>query len=138
MLEQEETSPAADRYIEIIRNRTELMKSLTDELFSYSVLLAGESNEKTEVVVNSVLEESIAAYYTAFKERGIEPDIELVEQKVIRVVDRFALSRVFANLVNNALKYSDGDFHIRLFENGEIRPIWMKFRWGNYLTGFTQ
>lgn len=120
LLEQEETSPAADRYIEIIRNRTELMKSLTDELFSYSVLLAGESNEKTEVVVNSVLEESIAAYYTAFKERGIEPDIELVEQKVIRVVDRFALSRVFANLVNNALKYSDGDFHIRLFENGEI------------------
>lgn len=120
LLEQEETSPAANRYIEIIRNRTELMKSLTNELFSYSVLLAGESNEKVEVVVNSVLEESIAAYYTAFKERGIEPDIELVEQKVIRVVDRFALCRVFANLINNALKYSDGDFHIRLFENGEI------------------
>lgn len=120
LLEQEEISPAACHYIEIIRNRTELMKSLTNELFSYSVLLAGEGSEKTEVVVNSVLEESIAAYYAAFKERGIEPDIELPEKKVIRVADRFALSRVFANLINNALKYSDGDFHIRLFENGEI------------------
>lgn len=120
LLEQEELSPAAGHYIEIIRNRTELMKSLTNELFSYSVLLAGEGGEKTEVVVNSVLEESMAAYYTAFKERGIEPDIELPETKVIRVADRFALSRVFANLIHNALKYSDGDFHIRLFENGEI------------------
>lgn len=120
LLEQEELSPAAGHYIEIIRNRTELMKSLTNELFSYSVLLAGEGSEKTEVVVNSVLEESIAAYYAAFKERGIEPDIELPEKKVIRVADRFALSRVFANLINNALKYSDGDFHIKLFENGEI------------------
>lgn len=120
LLEQEELSPAAGHYIEIIRNRTELMKSLTNELFSYSVLLAGEGGEKTEVVVNSVLEESIAAYYAAFKERGIEPDIELPEKKVIRVADRFALSRVFANLINNALKYSDGDFHIKLFENGEI------------------
>lgn len=120
LLEQEELSPAACHYIEIIRNRTELMKSLTNELFSYSVLLAGEGSEKTEVVVNSVLEESIAAYYAAFKERGIEPDIELPEKKVIWVADRFALSRVFANLINNALKYSDGDFHIKLFENGEI------------------
>lgn len=120
LLEQEENSPAAVRYVEIIRNRTELMKSLTNELFSYSVLLAGKSNEKTETVVNSVLEESVAAYYGAFKERGIEPDIELAQQNVIRVVDGFALSRVFANLIHNALKYSDGDFHIRLFENGEI------------------
>lgn len=120
LLEREENSPAADRYIGIIRNRTEIMKSLTDELFSYSVLLAGESGGKKEVIVNHVLEESIAAYYAAFKERGIEPDVELSEKKVIRIVDRSALSRVFANLINNALKYSDGDFYIRLSESGEI------------------
>ncbi|MCM1468832.1 MAG: HAMP domain-containing histidine kinase, partial [Alistipes sp.] len=92
LLEREENSPAADRYIEIIRNRTEIMKSLTDELFSYSVLLTGESGGKKEVIVNHVLEESIAAYYAAFKERGIEPDIEISEKKVIRIVDRSALS----------------------------------------------
>lgn len=120
LLEREENSPAAERYIGIIRNRTEIMKSLTDELFSYSVLLSGESGGKKEVIVNHVLEESIAAYYAAFKERGIEPDVELSEKKVIRIVDRSALSRVFANLINNALKYSDGDFYIRLSESGEI------------------
>lgn len=120
LLEQEETSLAVSRYIGIIRNRTEIMKSLTDELFSYSVLLSSENGEKEDVAINSVLEESVAAYYAAFMERGIEPDICLPEKKVIRYLDASALSRVFANLISNALKYSDGDFHITLSENGEM------------------
>ncbi len=35
-------------------------------------------------------------------------------------LNREALSRVFGNLLNNALKYSDGDLEITLYDNGEI------------------
>lgn len=40
--------------------------------------------------------------------------------KVIRTLDRSALSRVFANLLNNVVKYSDGDLDITLSKSGEI------------------
>lgn len=121
LLEQEEVSDTVRRYIEIIQNRTGILKQLTEELFRYSVLLTADENiQRESVVINSILEESIAAFYAAFQERGITPDIRLCEEKVPRFLDRAALSRVFANLITNALKYSNGDLKITLSETGEI------------------
>lgn len=121
LLEQEETSPAVDRYMGIIRNRTEILAQLTEELFRYSIILTQEGGTACEpVVVNSILEESIAAFYASFKERGITPQIRIPEEKVSRFLNRQALSRVFSNLLNNALKYSDGDLEIALSQTGEI------------------
>ena len=67
-----------------------------------------------------MLEESIASFYTALKERNIEPHIRLPEAKVVRTLDRSALARVFSNLLSNALKYSDGDLDIVLSESGTV------------------
>ena len=36
------------------------------------------------------------------------------------MLDRSALSRVFSNLISNAIKYSDGDLKIVLSERGEV------------------
>ena len=38
----------------------------------------------------------------------------------MRTVNKEALSRVFSNLLNNAVKYSDGDLDISLSDTGEI------------------
>ncbi len=121
LLEQEEQSEVVKRYLEIIRNRTEILAQLTEELFRYSVIVSSEGNAvKEAVAIGSVLEESIAAFYTALNERGIVPDIQMPQSKVIRTLDRSALARVFSNLLNNAIKYSDGDLEITLSEAGEI------------------
>lgn len=121
LLEQEETSEAVERYIEVIRNRAEILTQLTEELFRYSVILSSETNMVREpIAINGVLEESIAAFYTALNERNITPNIQIPENKVIRNLDRSALSRVFSNLLNNAMKYSDGDLDITLSEEGKI------------------
>lgn len=121
LLEKEEKTDEVCRYLEIIRNRTELLKQLTEELFRYSVILATESDIVLEpVVINSILEESIAAFYTAFNERNITPNIQMPEEKVIKTLDASALSRVFSNLLQNAIKYSDGDLDITLTKMGEI------------------
>lgn len=121
LLEEEKLSEPVARYIEMIRNRAELLSQLTEELFRYSVILAeGKELTKESVVLNGVLEESIAAFYAVFTERGITPKIRMPHKKVVRVLDSSALSRVFSNLLNNALKYSDGDLEITLSENGEM------------------
>jgi len=121
LLEQEDQSEAVKRYLEIIRNRTEILAQLTEELFCYSVIVSSKGNAvKEPVAIGSVLEESIAAFYTALNDRGIVPDIQISQNKVIRMLDRSALARVFSNLLNNAIKYSDGDLEITLSEAGEI------------------
>lgn len=121
LLEQEESAAEVQRYVHVIQNRTELLNQLTEELFRYSILLSTESREADEtVVINDVLEESIAAFYSDFHARGMNLDIQLCDTKVIRNMDRSDLSRVFSNLLNNAVKYSDGDLRITLSQMGEI------------------
>lgn len=121
LLEQEEKSTTVERYIEVIRNRTEILKQLIEELFRYSVIITTEDDITKEAVeINRVLEESIAAFYVALNERKIIPSIKMSESKVICYLDGSALARVFSNLLNNAIKYSDGDLDIILSETGEI------------------
>lgn len=121
LLEQEEMSVETERYIQIIRERADMLAGLTEELFRYSVIMTTESEiVKEPVILNEVLEESIAAFYTALCERNITPNICITEQKIVRNLDPSALSRIFSNLLNNAIKYSDGDLDITLTEEGEI------------------
>lgn len=121
VMKKEEKSEKIENYLDIISGRTELMKQLTEELFRYSVILSSDGNAETEeLCVNQVLEDCIMGYYAALTEKGISPEIDLTEEKVIRTVNRSALARVFNNLMNNALKYSSGDLFISLSPEGEI------------------
>ena len=121
LLEQTEKSEEVTRYLEIIRNRTEILKQLTEELFRYSVFISVSDNTSYEnVALNSVLEESISAYYASLKERNITPKISIPDVKIERNLNKNALSRIFGNVISNAIKYSDGDLNITLLESGEI------------------
>lgn len=121
LLEQEEKSETVNKYIEIMKDRVDILTQLSEELFRYSVIISTKDNiTKEQVIINTVLEESIAAFYTILTERNIVPDIQISEIKVVRMLDRSALSRVFSNLISNVIKYSDGDLKIVLSENGEI------------------
>lgn len=122
LLEREEKSEAAARYLAVIEDRTQALKQLTEELFRYSVVLSTANDMGLETVsLNGALEESVAAFYAAFTERGIVPAIQMPEKRIVRQLNRAALSRVFGNILSNALKYSDGDLQITLLDSGEIR-----------------
>ena len=121
LLEEEEKSETVMAYLGIIRSRAELLTQLTEELFRYSVIISSKNDEERKpVVINGVLEESVVAFYAVLNERGISPNIQMPETKVIRTLDRSALTRVFSNLLNNAIKYSDGDLDVTLLDTGEI------------------
>lgn len=121
LLEREEKSEAATRYLSLIENRVQALKQLTEELFRYSVILSTANDMNLEAVnINGVLEESVAAFYAALTERGITPTIQMPEKRIVRQLNRAALSRVFSNILGNVLKYSDGDLDISLRETGEI------------------
>ena len=121
LLEQEPQTEAAARYLTVIRERTDAMRALTEELFRYSVLTATADELHTEpVCLNDVLEQSLAGFYGALSARGITPSVQLPEEKVIRPLDAAALRRVFDNILSNAAKYSDGDLTVTLSPDGSV------------------
>lgn len=121
LLEREQKSDEVERYLVIIKNRTEALKQLADELFKYSVITSPDYDApKERVSVNTVLEESIVAYYAALQQKGIAPEISMPEAAVYCAANRTALSRIFSNLIGNAIKYSDGDLRITLKGDGQI------------------
>ena len=109
-------SEKLEQYLAIIRGRAEAMRQLTEELFSYSVVLSGKSGEVRETLVNRSLEDSIMSYYGAMTEKGITTKTDITENRIVRTLDPNSLSRVFSNLLSNALKYSGGDLMISLKE----------------------
>ena len=121
LLEQEPQTEAAARYLAVIRERTDAMRALTEELFRYSVLTATADELHTEpVCLNDVLEQSLAGFYGALSARGITPSVCMPEEKVIRPLDAAALRRVFDNILSNAAKYSDGDLAVVLAPDGKV------------------
>lgn len=121
LMENEEKSESVTRYLEIIRNRTENLKQLTEELFRYSVILSTSGDmELEDVSLNGVLEESIAGFYGALTERNIIPVINITEVPVVKRLNKAGLSRIFSNILNNVLKYSDGDLEIVMTDEGKI------------------
>lgn len=121
LLKNEEKSPEAEKYIEIISSRTESLKQLTTELFRYSVINSvNEYGPPETLELNSVLEEGIAAHYALLTQNNIVPDIFITEKKIMCSINKNALMRIIQNIISNAVKYSDGDLKINMNDNGEI------------------
>ena len=121
LLEQEPQSEKSGRYLVVIRERTDAMRSLTEELFRYSVITAtADELDMQAVRLNDILEQSLAGFYGALSARGITPEIRMPEAAVIRELDAAALRRIFDNILSNAVKYSDGDLTIRLRPDGSV------------------
>lgn len=120
LLEQEEKSESVKKSLDIIENRAQALKELTEELFQYTVILAQDKLTLEPIDLREVLEESILSFYGAMKEAEIVPELAISENSVVRQSNRVAMSRVFGNIIGNALKYSDGDFSVELRDDGQI------------------
>ena len=121
LLEGEEKSEAAARYLALIRGRADHLRELTEEFFRTSAVLASrEAGDVEDVSLNRAVEEALAAWYGAFSAKGVVPDVELPEEPVIRRLNREALGRILSNILSNAVKYSPGDLRVTLTGDGTM------------------
>lgn len=121
LLKQTPCPEEARRYLTIIEERAEALKQLTEELFRYCAASSAiDEISYEEININGVLEEVISSYYAALKGCKITPSIIMPDKPIIHFLNKHALSRIFGNIISNAVKYSDGDFNISLSEKGEI------------------
>ena len=108
------------------------MKQLTEELFRYTIVTSDAEELKMEKLsINGILESVITSYYSVLVQQNIEPSISIPDEKVERMLNGEALSRIFGNIISNAVKYSDGDLMISLTETGKIT-------FANHAAGLTE
>lgn len=120
LLEREELSDDATRYVARIRGRAEALRELMEELFRYSVVASTPEVAPEPVNLCRVLEESLISFYGSFTGQGIEPEVTIPEEEIRRNLDPTALTRIFGNIIGNAIKYSDGDFAVTLTPDGTV------------------
>lgn len=123
LLEKQELSEDTERYIAQIRNRTEVLKQLTEELFRYSVISSTPALTFEKINLCRILEESLISFEGTMQQANIAPEIQMPNAPVWRVLDASAVARIFGNLINNAIRYSDGDLSVRMDANGRISFI---------------
>ena len=132
LLKTEDCPETRQNYLSAIEDRTQALKQLTEELFHYTIA-AGDTEELPleKVTVNGVLESCILSYYAVLTQHNITPQISVTDKKIERTLNENALSRIFGNIINNAVKYSDGDLTVSLTEDGTIT-------FSNHAAGLTE
>lgn len=109
------------KYLKIIDDKVKDLTELTEQLFDFSKTLdiQGELNREN-LCINAILEDTLASFYSLFKAHNITPKIEICEESIIKSLNKNMLKRIFENIISNALKYSENDFCVKLYNNGTI------------------
>lgn len=109
------------KYLDIIDSKVKDLTLLTEQLFDFSKTLDIQAEMKQEnLIINDILEDSVASFYSLFASHNIIPNIDICKDKVIRLLNENMLKRIFENIISNAIKYSKQDFNIKLYNNGII------------------
>lgn len=109
------------KYLKIIDSKVNDLTELTEQLFDFSKSIDIQNEIKKEnICINDILEDSLASFYSLFKEHNITSNIDICKDKVIRLLNENMLKRIFENIISNAIKYSERDFKVKMFDDGTI------------------
>lgn len=113
----EECSSAEERIRcrKVINNRISSLNSLLDELFAYAKLQDEQfSPEIDEVNFGKLVYDSAFSFYDDFVSAGIEPALEVCDERAVIEGNADGLRRVVSNIIKNALVHSVSQVRITL------------------------
>ena len=101
-----EDTQARERFLEIMRLQATRMSRLIDDLLSLSrIELNAHIPPDTPVNIISIVRQVVDALQMLASERGLEVSIAAPSEPLIVLGNRDELTRLFENLIENALKY---------------------------------
>lgn len=105
--------------IKTMERKARIMEKLVDQFYEYSRLYAEDYNLNIEIVdVNKILRETFLDNCILFEQAKQKVVLNFEDHPVWTEGDRFALERVFSNLLRNAARYAESYLHISLQEDG--------------------
>lgn len=111
--------------MKIVKARLKRMTELVDSFFEFSKILTTNKEIELETVnLIGILEECIGNFYEDYKKENREVDFITSNNKISISTNRTMLSRIFENLISNALKYGSGNLTIEVIsENADAIRI---------------
>ena len=111
------TEEEKKEYIEIIKKKSKSLQNLIQSFYDLSRLESNEySIEMKETDIHKILMDMLLTSYNDFEKRNIEAEINIGEKPIMLNVDSNALSRIYSNLIGNAVKYSISMFNVEMEE----------------------
>ena len=124
---EDESLPKEERqkYLDIVKGRARTLQTLITSFYDLSRIEGGEyplTEEKVDLY--GVLSELLAEFYDDLQEAGLCVETALAEGLPPVWGDRAAVTRVFTNLVGNALNHGAWNLSIRLEPAGDrVRTV---------------
>lgn len=111
--------------MKIVEARLKRLTELVDSFFEFSKILTTNKEIELETVnLIGILEECIGNFYEDYKKKNREVDFITSNNKISISTNRTMLSRIFENLISNALKYGSGNLTIEVIsENADVIRI---------------
>lgn len=94
-------------YISVVEKKAKSLQQLIDIFYDLSRLEGNNYKMNIEVIdINKELREQLLLFYNDFEKSSINVDLNLCEKKTNVNLDRVSIDRVFANLIQNAIRYA--------------------------------
>lgn len=124
LLNESDSEEERDRYINIINNRIDSLKNLLENNFIY--LKIQDDSYKTnsrKLDLSQLVQNNLLSYYEEFKNKKIEPKIEIPNRPVFIMANSEAINRIIHNLITNSLIHGEEFIHLSLFEKNEMMHL---------------
>lgn len=109
LLREDVSEEEREEYLKILNRKSLKLKNLIEDLFEISKINSGKMDlKKSTVDIVELINQSIAEYSDTDKytEKNLKFILKSYTPKIDMNLDGKKLSRVFENLINNAIKYS--------------------------------
>ncbi len=116
-------------YLMILDRSSKRLKSLIEDLFEASKLNSGKMKiEKQPLDIVSLVYQGVGEYSNLYEEKNIEFKVNSNEEEIILDLDGKLMSRVFENLIVNALKYSLNDTRVYVDITSKENSVEISFK----------
>lgn len=113
--------------VDTILERSETLKRLLNQLFDFA-RLESDSFEYHEMALdlNAILRKTAVSFYSNFEAKGEEPEIRIAEEEFRCVADPDTVTRVFSNIIFNALVHGKTNYSIASWQEPEAYAFCFK------------
>lgn len=106
LLSKEDMSDEAKDYVKILQQKSEKLKSIVNDVFTLAKAASGAEIKNERLDLTMLVNQTAASNQDIIDRSGVTVKVTTPEMPVHIMGDGDKLSRVFQNLLDNALKYS--------------------------------
>lgn len=123
LMDREGLSKEDRESLEIVERKARSLQRLIGNFYDLSRLEVDDYQLHPEPVeLTRFTRETMLGYFQEFENRHLAVDLKLPEKQSVISLDAAALERIFANLVQNALRYAQTYFQVSVTEiDGQVR-----------------